>query len=380
LRGGVESVNVRPMSGPPRAATRDPIRVAVLGTSFGGTVQAVGFDRHPDYRLVAMAGTDPARTATVAGRHDGVQPYVDWRRLIAEVRPDLVSIVTPVDLHHPMTLAALEASAHVLCEKPTAMHRFQALEMRDRARDAGRVAAIHHEFRFFPARRHALERVREGAIGRPRRGVIIGRNPVWTLPSTRAMTWLSDRARGGGILGALGSHHVDCLRTFFGEPADVLASVRTQQPHRGPTPTDPRTGVATSDDAFTLDLRFANGVTGLVDVDATTPYRFERFEILGDEAALRWDETGYHLWRVAPGREPEELPIPPGLALARREGDPPLVAPFTALIGRLATAIRDGVAMSPDLDDALAVQSVLDAARESSAAGARVLVSIPGLA
>ena len=39
------------------------------------------------------------------------------------------------------------------------------------------------------------------------------------------MTWLSERRRGGGILGALGSHHTDCLRLFFGEPRAALASL-----------------------------------------------------------------------------------------------------------------------------------------------------------
>ena len=102
------------------------------------------------------------------------------------MRPDLVSMVTPVDLHHPMMLAALEGGAHVLCEKPTALHRFQAAEMRDRAAALGRVAAINHEFRFFPARRLALRLVREGAIGTPRRGEILGSLCDLGTPGARA--------------------------------------------------------------------------------------------------------------------------------------------------------------------------------------------------
>ena len=124
------------------------------------------------------------------------------------------------------------------------------------------------------------------------------------------MTWLSQRARGGGILGALGSHHTDCLRLFFGEPRAVQASLGVLQPRRGPTPERPEAGTATADDACTLSYEFADGATGLVDLNATTPYRFERFEIQGSEAALRWDENGYRLWRIVHGREPEEIAIP----------------------------------------------------------------------
>jgi predicted dehydrogenase len=352
------------------------VRVAILGTSFGRLVQAVAFQRHSGFELAAIAGSSEEKTRRIAGEL-GVPAFADWRRLLAEVKPDLVCIATPVDLHHPMMLAALELGAHVLCEKPTALHRFQALEMRDAASARGRVAAINHEFRFFPARRLALEVVRSGGIGVPRRGEILGRYAIWPTPASRGMTWLSDRARGGGILGALGSHHTDCLRTFFGEPESALASVRVDQPRRGPTASDPSTGLATADDSCTVHYTFKGGATALIDLSACTPYRWERFEIHGSEASLRWDETGYRLWRLAVGKEPEELAIPDALALQPREGDPALVAPFGALIERLHRAIVDHVPMEPGFDDALAVQCALDAARASSDAGARISVDHP---
>jgi len=351
------------------------IRVAIIGTGFGRTVQALGFQRHPGFELVGIAGSDSERTASVA-RDLGVSGHTDWRRMLEERAPELVSVVTPVNLHHPMMLAALERGAHVLCEKPTALHRFQAADMHDRALAADRVAAINHEFRFFPARQHALALVRQGSIGVPRRGEILGRYAIWPRPESRGMTWLSDRRRGGGILGALGSHHTDCLRLFFGEPRRVQASVRVDQPLRG---VGPDAGRATADDACTVLYEFDSGATGLIDLNATTPYRWERFEIHGAEATLRWDETGYHLWRIVPGRDPEALEIPAELALERRDGDPALVAPFTVLIERLRRAIRNREPMTPDFTDAVAVQSALDAAREASESGARVDVQPPVL-
>src|SRR5262245_7042844 len=139
-------------------------RVAIFGTSFGRTVQAPGFQRHPGFELVAIAGADAEKAARVGAELGIPKASGDWRRMLQEVPLDLVSVVTPVDLHHPMMLAALERGCHVLCEKPTALHRFQAAEMRAVAARCGRVAAINHEFRFFPARRYALELVREGAI------------------------------------------------------------------------------------------------------------------------------------------------------------------------------------------------------------------------
>lgn len=352
-------------------------RVVILGTSFGRNVQAVGFQRHPGFDLVGIAGSNPEKTRKVADELGIERSSADWRSLIDELRPDLVSVATPVDLHHPMMMAALAAGSHVLCEKPTAMHRYQAAEMRDAAAAAQRIAAINHEFRFFPARSYALALVRKGAIGAPRRGEILGRYALWPLPGSRGMTWLSNASRGGGILGALGSHHTDCLRLFFGEPASVVASVRVDQPRRGPTADRPESGVATADDAFTLHYGFASGATALIDLSACAPYRWERFEIHGAEASLRWDETGYRLWRIAAGQEAEELEIPEEFQIARREGDLALVAPFSVLVDRLYRAIRHEQPMEPDFGDAVAVQSALDAARLSSDAGTRVAIEIP---
>jgi predicted dehydrogenase len=297
--------------------------------------------------------------------------------MLEAARPDVVSIAAPPDLHHPMMLAAVAQGAHVLCEKPTALHRFQASEMRAAARRAGRIAAINHEFRFFPARRHALALVRRGDIGAPRRGEILGRYGLWHRPEARGMTWLSEARRGGGILGALGSHHTDCFRLFFGEPVDAWASVRVDQPRRGPTADHPVAGIATADDACTVHYTFASGATALLDLNATTPYRWERFEIHGSEATLRWDETGYRLWRLAAGEEPREIEIPAELRLEPRAGEPALVAPFGVMIDRLHRAITAGERMEPDFDDAVAVQAALDAARASSVAGARVRVERP---
>lgn len=348
------------------------VRVAIVGASFGARVQGPGFSRHPGFALVGIAGSSPPSAAR-AGAELGVPGFDDWRRMLDETRPDLVSVVTPVDLHHPMMLEALDRGAHVLCEKPTALHRFQAAEMHDRAVTAGRVAGINHEFRWFPARTWALELVRRGDIGEPRRGEILGRYAIWPRPESRGMTWLSDARRGGGLLGALGSHHTDCFRTFFGEPRSALATVRVDQPWRG-------SERATADDAATVQYVFDGGATGLIDIRGCAPYRWERFEIHGAEATLRWDETGYQLWRIVAGKDPEEIPIPESHQIERHDGDLPLVAPFRVLVAKLHRAIVHGDPLDPDFRDAVAVQSALDAARLSSASNARVDVLVPPLA
>ncbi len=348
------------------------IRVAVLGASFGRLVQAPAYLQHPGFELVAIASAHADKAHAVAAELGIPRGYGDWRELIAKEQPELVSIATPTDLHHPMFMAALAAGAHVHSEKPTALHRWQAIDMRDAALAAGRVAGINHEFRFFPARMHALSLARSGAIGRVRRIEILGRYPIWWRPESRGMTWLSDASRGGGILGALGSHHTDCLRTFLGEPVDVLASVRVDQPRRG------EHDVATADDACTVHYTFAGGETALIDMSASAPYRWERYEVHGEDATLRWDDHGYRLWRIVAGREPELLETPREYVLDVREGEPQLAAPFRVMVERLHRAIRGGEPLEPSFAaDAVPVQCALDACRASARAGCRVAVEPP---
>ncbi len=353
-----------------------PLRVVILGASFGANVHAVGFARHPGFELVGLAGHDGDKARRIAAELGVPHASGDWRDLLATTAPDLACIVTPVDLHYPMMMAALEAGAHVLCEKPTALHRFQAAEMRARARQLERVAAINHEFRFKPAPRAAVALVRAGGIGEPRRGAIIGRYPIWPRSASRPMSWLAESRRGGGIWGALGSHFTDYLRTFFGEPRTALASVRVDQPFRSASPARPEGGVATADDGCTVHYEFDGGATGLIDLQATAPSRWERFEIHGLEASLRWEAEADRLWRAAPGGAEETVEIPLEFQLEHRAGDHPLLAPFGVMVSRLHDAIVAGATMAPSFDDAVCVQSALDAARASSASGAKVRVHV----
>ncbi len=91
----------------------------------------------------------------------------DYRELVALDDVSLVIVAAPPPLHHPATLAALDAGKHVLCEKPMAMNAREAREMTERA--AARphqLAIIDHELRFNPTRRRMKELIDEGFVAR----------------------------------------------------------------------------------------------------------------------------------------------------------------------------------------------------------------------
>jgi len=204
-----------------------PVRIAVIGTSFASSVQIPGFQLLPGVEVVAVASGRPGRAAETAERFGIPNAFDDWRAMLDEVECDLVSIVTPPYLHHEMTLATIERGRHVFCEKPFASNVAQGVEMVRAAERSGLVHGVDHEFRYRPARARLKELIEAGHLGQPRVirwGWLLG---MLAEPKSRAWNWWSERSKDGGIFGALGSHLIDSLLWWFGDITEVTHYGRT---------------------------------------------------------------------------------------------------------------------------------------------------------
>ena len=126
----------------------EPLRVVVIGAGDMGARHA----RHwaaAGARVVAVV--DPDRTrAELAATETGAEPFTDASDALA-LAPEAVSVCTPTFLHAHYAIAALEAGAHVLCEKPVALRLSDAYAMRDAAAAASRELRIGFMRRFDPA-------------------------------------------------------------------------------------------------------------------------------------------------------------------------------------------------------------------------------------
>ena len=126
----------------------EPLRVAVIGAGDMGARHA----RHwaaAGARVVAVVDPDRAR-AELAAAETGAEAFTEASEALA-LAPEAVSVCTPTYLHARYTIAALEAGAHVLCEKPVALRLADAYAMRDAAAAAGRELRIGFMRRFDPA-------------------------------------------------------------------------------------------------------------------------------------------------------------------------------------------------------------------------------------
>lgn len=358
-----------------------PVGIGIIGTGFARTTQIPGFRDCMGAKIVAIASRNRDRAEAVA-KEFGID-YVadDWRELVAHRDVDLVSVVTPPATHMEMTLAALEQRKAVLCEKPMAVDAGEAARMAEKAKAANVLALIDHELRFLNSRRVMRGMLQTGAIGSVRHCSYIFRSDYRAL-ADRAWDWWSDKAMGGGALGAIGSHVVDSFRWMLStEVTKVLGMLSTHIKQR-PDKTNGGTRAVTTDDEAKLLFRFADGehtqgATGAASISVVESGRYEnRMEIYGTKGALMVEETG-ELWRSPTGSgawRPVQVEQD-HMAKGMREGS--WSRGFTALAVAVCEALRAGKTVVKDaasFEDGYRVQLVLDALRESNEAECWVTV------
>jgi predicted dehydrogenase len=361
------------------------VRIGVVGMGFGSRVQIPGFLKLDGVEVVGvMSSGRPESAQQAAADYKIGHVCTSLEEMLQIPGLDAVSIATPPYLHHRLTLQALAAGKHVLCEKPLATSLEEAQQMLEAARRSGLVGMVDHEFRYVPARAFATELIKQGWLGRLITANIAMLTGSSADPRGRPWTWVFDREAGGGFLGALGTHYIDALRNWFGEIAAVSAEIDTVVKNRY-LPGSNELRAVSADDSFTLLCRFARGGRAIVNVSVVTPFgNGERIELYGSQGSLVIDNEG----RLYGGRVGEDtlqaLQIP-----ARYTGGPSSddqrLRPFVTLAGDFVEAIRrakqieapPGPEITPGFLDGYKVQQVIEAARQS--AETKCWVSLPPL-
>jgi predicted dehydrogenase len=359
----------------------ETISIGIVGTGFARSTQIPAFRALPGARLVAIASGRFANAARVAGEFDIPHAVTHWRDVVDRDDIDLVSIVSPPVTHREIALAAIDAGKAVLCEKPMAMTAAESFEMTRRAGERGVMALIDHELRFLPARRRMRAMIAAGEIG-PIRHVNVLMRRDSRAGADRPWDWWSDSAAGGGDLGAVGSHAIDAVHYLTGSHVSHVTCSLASHVRERPDAGGRKRAVTTDDEASLLirieDGPFTEGATGTISTSAVEPGAPEHsVEIFGERGALRTNETG-GLWHATTGSgrwrpiEIEPLDIFPGMP------DNEWSRGFILFSAELIESLLAGRTTVPDaatFADGHRTQCVIDAARESSAGGCRVVVS-----
>ncbi|MBD3182543.1 hypothetical protein GF312_09645 [Candidatus Poribacteria bacterium] len=117
--------------------------------------------------IVAAADISQEALDFARENYGAEKTYTDYRQLLAEVKPDLVSVVTAELLHCEMVVAAAESGVKgIVCEKPMAMNLAEARRMVDACKASGSKLTISHQRYYDPQYTKARELIAQGAIGK----------------------------------------------------------------------------------------------------------------------------------------------------------------------------------------------------------------------
>jgi len=190
------------------------IKCAVVGLGMGYS-HARGYAAQSDAKLVGVCDTDEKRARSVSTEFE-CKAYSDLGEMLKAETPDIVSIAVPNVLHAPLTIQALKAGAHVLCEKPMAMNAEEACKMLSASEEFGRRLMINFSFRFNDQSYFLKRQVDTGVLGK----VYAGRT-VWHRRRgvPKLGSWFTQRElSGGGPLIDLGVHRLDLALWLMGHP------------------------------------------------------------------------------------------------------------------------------------------------------------------
>lgn len=350
------------------------IRVGVIGVGFGAAVHIPALQFLPETEVVAVCARRPERAHLAAAQYGVKVALSDFRVMLRDPGIDAVVVATPPHLHHQMSLAAIEARKHVLCEKPMARNLAEARDMVKLAESNGVVTMVNHEFRFAPARARTKELIDEGYLGEPHSASIVVYRSSLSDPNGATWDWLMESAKGGGMLGAAGSHYVDSLRWWFGEVKSVAGATATMIKRRR-LPESTQTAPVDADDNFALMLRFTNGAIATVHYSATAPHDAGDEIILSGSHGLLMLRGDGRLMGARSGETLAELPIPERLSPEFPEFPHPSTGPTVLLMREWVRAIRTGVPVSPSFADGVKVQEILDGVVRSTQQGRWVEVA-----
>ena len=252
-----------------------PFTVATIGCgAIAQTLHLPGYARRAD--VTRIIGVDPVaeRREEVHAKFPGIVTYIDYREMFAHEHPDFVSICTPNVYHAEHAIAALQAGAHLLLEKPMTMSMAEADAVKQAAEQAGASVMIGFSHRLVRSNQKIKEILDAGIIGEPFmirvRFAHGGPFPGWA----RSDWFYHPELAGGGALYDMGIHAIDLCQWLIGPITAVSATMATL-----------RKDIALEDNAV-ITLQFGDRALGYIDVSWTSGPGFGGLEIYADNGSI----------------------------------------------------------------------------------------------
>ncbi|HEY1206327.1 MAG: Gfo/Idh/MocA family oxidoreductase [Bryobacteraceae bacterium] len=306
-------------------------------------------------RLVAIAEPNAALVAEAKKSAPGVPYYEDYRKMLDEVKPDIVWAFVENNRHLEIVQECAPRKIPVIFEKPLAATLQDALAIERLAAEHGIRVMTNYQMVWWPANYAAKAAADQGAIGQVWRlhGIVGHGFPASVSEGPRNryfIAWLTDPvANGAGSLVDFGCYNALWSLWYLGRPETVYATVTHLRPDRFPK----------VEDNADMVLSYKNGV-GLFEESWDLPRGFQELEVFGLGGSLYMREGRTEL-RVD-GQPPRDLPLQPL--------DPGRADPVAYMVSRMkAKQPLDGLVALPIN---AGVVEILEAAKESVRTGRAV--------
>jgi predicted dehydrogenase len=243
------------------------IRVGVVGFGLAGRVPLIS-----SVDGLELAGIVERSGDLAAQRYPSVKVYRAFEEMLADASIELMVIATPSGTHFELAQRAIAAGKHVVVDKPVATGSGEIAQLIQGAKSRGVKMIPFHNRRWDGDFLTLAKLVKEGTLGRLVH--LESRMDRWN-PGAVRKPWKNDAALGGGVLLDLGTHLADQAIALFGKPAAVWAEALRERDGDG------------ADDAFTVRLRYADGLRVTLGANALSSPAGARFHVRGTRGNYR---------------------------------------------------------------------------------------------
>ncbi|MHB9031973.1 MAG: Gfo/Idh/MocA family protein [Anaerolineae bacterium] len=238
------------------------LRAAIIGTGNIANSHMLGYRTLPEVEVVAGADVLPGRAEAFGAKWQIPQALGDWRSMLEQVRPDIVSVCTWEEFHADLVCGAAERGARgILCEKPMAMNLGEADRMLAACDKTGTKLAIGHMRRYNPHYLEAKRLIDSGAVGQV--------ESMWSLVA-------------GWDMFLWGVHYADMLHMLNGDGSLRWVMGQVDWRQRGMSYPYSQHWLKVRGDAYYLEdnasalMEFDNGVRAIWESGMHSPQLYQR--------------------------------------------------------------------------------------------------------
>ena len=353
------------------------LRIAVAGLGFGKKVHFEAL-KQSDYLIPTAFFHYKKEQKLNLKKETGLAIYNDWRDLVRSSEIDGIIIATPPESRFKLAKEALENNKHLLLEKPVAIKSSEIEELQRISLLNNLSVCVDFEYRAVPLFLQTKKLIDENVLGE-----IFLVKLDWLMGSRsdpkREWNWYSLKEKGGGVIGALGTHAFDMLNWFFGESLKISGKLSTSIKKRY-LPNSSELLKVTSEDVCLANMEISNYSTNSIPCQVSLSSISKKgrgfcLEIYGSEGSLILQSEnqkdyvhGFNLKYSNKEEKTYNLAADSIFSFNKTWTDG-RIAPVMRIQNLWAESIINKTPIIPGLSEGLASQRVCEAIRQSSESG-----------